>query len=65
MEDIIGPQKNHYKYLIGKNKNVLLDIKPNRFFLSRGGGAPHFTACGILVCQSGVEPMPLAVEAES
>ena len=38
MEDIIGPQKNHYKYLIGKNKNVLLDIKPNRFFFAGGGG---------------------------
>ena len=47
MEDIIGPQKNHYKYkyLISKNKNLLLDIKPNRDFL---GGAPDLTACGNL-----------------
>ena len=66
MEDIIGPQKNHYKYLISKNKNVLLDIKPNRFFFCGGrGGRPHLMACGILVCQTGIEPMPLAVEAES
>ena len=65
MEDIIGPQKNHYKYkyLISKNKNVLLDIKPNRDFF--WGGGPHLTACGILVPQPGIEPMSLAVEAES
>ena len=43
MEDIIGPQKNHYKYkyLISKNKNVLLDIKPNRDFFWGGGPTPH------------------------
>ena len=64
MEDIIGPQKNHYKckYLISKNKNVLLDIKPNRVFF---GGVAHLTAYGILVPQPGIKPMPLAVETES
>ena len=50
--------------LLGKFKFRFLNFL-EFFFFFFGGGWPHLAACGILVLQPGIKPMPPAVGAQS